>query len=260
MTSKKQSTANDSVLPRHVAIVMDGNGRWAKKRLMPRAAGHKAGVDTLKNIVATASKAGIESLTVFAFSSENWNRPKQEVSILMDLFVSSIQKHLTDLKKAGVCLRFIGDRSVFSEKLTASLNHAEQSTKDNTRLILNVALNYGGRWDIASAAKNLMKDIQSSTISVNDIDEVLFSEYMSLSDQPAIDLFIRTGGEHRISNFLLWQCAYSELYFTDVLWPDFNDDELIRAIDWFGSRQRRFGRTGEQVESEKITHIDEAVK
>jgi len=260
MTTKKQSIANDSVLPRHIAIVMDGNGRWAKKRFMPRAAGHKAGVDTLKKTVATASKAGVECLTVFAFSSENWNRPKQEVSILMDLFVSSIKKHLTDLQKAGVCLRFIGDRSVFSEKLTASLIQAEQSTKDNTRLILNIALNYGGRWDIASAAKKMLQDVQSSAVSVDDIDEELFSGYMSLSDRPAVDLFIRTGGEHRISNFLLWQCAYSELYFTDVLWPDFNSDELIRAVDWFGSRQRRFGKTGEQVESEKITNIDEAVK
>lgn len=260
MTTNNQSTANDSALPRHVAIVMDGNGRWAKKRFMPRAAGHKAGVDTLKKVVATASKAGIECLTVFAFSSENWNRPKQEVSILMDLFVSSIKKHLTDLQKAGVCLRFIGDRSVFSEKLSASLIQAEQSTKDNTLLILNIALNYGGRWDIASAAKKMLIDVQSSKISSNDINEELFSEYMSLSGQPAVDLFIRTGGEHRVSNFLLWQCAYSELYFTDVLWPDFDAGEFMQAVDWFGSRQRRFGKTGEQVESEKITNIDEVVK
>jgi len=256
----KDQSMSTPVVPKHIAIVMDGNGRWAKKRLMPRAAGHKAGVNTLKKTVESATKAGVQCLTVFAFSSENWNRPKQEVSILMDLFVSSIKKHLADLQKAGVCLRFIGDRSVFSEKLSASLEQAEQSTQENTRLILNIALNYGGRWDVTAATKKIVQDVQSSTISVDDINEELLSGYMSLSEQPAVDLFIRTGGEHRISNFLLWQCAYSELYFSDVLWPDFDADELDRAIAWYGSRQRRFGKTGEQIESESTSNINKAVK
>jgi len=251
MSANKQSSeASFTVMPAHVAIVMDGNGRWAKKRLMPRAAGHKAGVGTLKNIVEAASKSGVECLTVFAFSSENWNRPKKEVSILMDLFISSVNKHLSDLEKAGVCIRFIGDRSAFSEKLNNSLLLAEESTKNNKRLKFNIAMNYGGQWDIVTAAKKLIADVQKQSVSVSDIDEALFSDYLSLSDLPPVDLFIRTGGEHRISNFLLWQCAYSELYFTDALWPDFNDEEFMKSIQWFSGRQRRFGRTGEQVEQD----------
>ncbi len=248
--NKQQSDSTLTVLPAHVAIVMDGNGRWAKKRLMPRAAGHKAGVGALNKIIESASVTGVKCLTVFAFSSENWNRPKLEVSILMDLFVSSIKKYLPELIKAGVCLRFIGDRSAFSEKLTASLLEAEKATKDNTHLKFNIAMNYGGRWDITSAAKKLLQDVQSGSVSSEDIDEDLFSKYLSLSDLPAVDLFIRTGGEHRISNFLLWQCAYSELYFTDVLWPDFKSEEFIQSLQWFSNRQRRFGRTGEQIETE----------
>lgn len=248
--SKKQSEVSLVDLPAHVAIVMDGNGRWAKKRLMPRAAGHKAGVGALNKIIESATDLGVKCLTVFAFSSENWNRPKLEVSILMDLFVSSIKKYLPELIKAGVCLRFIGDRSAFSEKLIRSLVEAEEATKSNTRLKFNIAMNYGGRWDIAAATKSLLEDVQSGSVSTDDINEELLSKYMSLSDLPEVDLFIRTGGEHRISNFLLWQCAYSELYFTDVLWPDFNGEEFLQSLQWFLSRQRRFGRTGEQVETE----------
>lgn len=251
MENSKQQV-NDSLvaLPAHVAIVMDGNGRWAKKRLMPRAAGHKAGVGALNKVIESASNLGVKCLTVFAFSSENWNRPKLEVSILMDLFVSSIKKYLPELIKAGVCLHFIGDRTAFSEKLTRSLVEAEEATKNNTRLKFNIAMNYGGRWDITSAAKDLLKDVQSGSISSDDVNEELFSQYLSLSDLPSVDLFIRTGGEHRISNFLLWQCAYSELYFTDVLWPDFNGEEFVQSLHWFSNRQRRFGRTGEQIETE----------
>lgn len=240
----------DVVLPNHVAIVMDGNGRWAKKRLMPRAAGHKAGVGALNKIIETASSTGVECLTVFAFSSENWNRPKSEVSILMGLFVSSISKYLPELIKAGVCVRFIGDRTAFSEKLSQSLLTAEESTQHNSRLKFNIAMNYGGRWDITSAAKTLVQDVQSGSVAVDNINEELFSAYMSLSDLPEVDLFIRTGGEHRISNFLLWQCAYSELYFTDVLWPDFNGEAFTQSLEWYSGRQRRFGRTGEQIETE----------
>ncbi|MCK4708611.1 MAG: di-trans,poly-cis-decaprenylcistransferase [Gammaproteobacteria bacterium] len=251
----QQLDSSLTVLPAHVAIVMDGNGRWAKKRLMPRAAGHKAGVGTLKKIVETASRSDVACLTVFAFSSENWNRPKKEVSILMDLFVSSINKHLSDLEKAGVCIRFIGDRSAFSEKLNNSLLLAEESTKNNTRLKFNIAMNYGGQWDIVNAAKEIVAEVQTGSLAADEIDENLFSKYVSLSDLPAVDLFIRTGGEHRISNFLLWQCAYSELYFTDVLWPDFSDEEFIKSLQWFSGRQRRFGRTGEQLE-ENLTSDD----
>lgn len=254
MPKDKQTTEPSlAVLPAHVAIVMDGNGRWAKKRLMPRAAGHKAGVGALKHVIESATEAGVKCLTVFAFSSENWNRPEREVSILMDLFVSSIKKYLPELKQAGVSLRFIGDRSVFSDKLNASLLQAEKSTQDNTLLNLNIAMNYGGRWDIVEAAKKMLEDTQSGAVPADEISETLFSKYLSLADLPAVDLFIRTGGEHRISNFLLWQCAYSELYFTDVLWPDFNGDELMQALQWFSSRQRRFGRTGEQVEDDAVT-------
>lgn len=258
--NQNKSVSNTGIVPQHVAIVMDGNGRWAKKRMMPRAAGHKAGVGSLRNIVEVASTSGVDCLTVFAFSSENWKRPQQEVSILMDLFVSSISKYLDDLQKAGVSLRFIGDRSAFSEKLSAALLHAEESTKDNVGLKLNIAMNYGGRWDITNAAKKLLNDVRNAEVAVDDLNEDLFSEYLELADLPSVDLFIRTGGEHRISNFLLWQCAYSELYFTDVLWPDFNADEFGQALQWFSSRQRRFGRTGEQVESEHQTNKNEAVK
>ncbi|MDH5518568.1 MAG: isoprenyl transferase [Gammaproteobacteria bacterium] len=254
MSKKKQSSdASPAVLPAHIAIVMDGNGRWAKKRMMPRAAGHKAGVAALKKIIESASEAGIKCLTVFAFSSENWNRPEREVAILMDLFVSSIKKYLPELQQAGVVLRFIGDRSVFSDKLKASLQQAETSTQNNNFLNLNIAMNYGGRWDITEAAKKMLQDTSSGAVAAEQINESLFSEYLSLADLPAVDLFIRTGGEHRISNFLLWQCAYSELYFTDVLWPDFNGQELKQATQWFSSRQRRFGRTGEQVEEDAVS-------
>ena len=248
--SKQQSDSSLNELPAHVAIVMDGNGRWAKKRLLPRASGHKAGVGALNKIVEAATRSGIACLTVFAFSSENWNRPQKEVSILMDLFISSISKYLDDLKEAGVSLRFIGDRSAFSEKLNNSLLQAEESTKENTRLIFNIAMNYGGHWDIVNAAKNMAANVQDGLIGLDDIDENMFSKYVYLSDLTNVYLFIRTGGEHRISNFLLWQCAYSELYFTDVLWPDFDQDELMQSLEWYSGRQRRFGRTGEQVEKD----------
>lgn len=258
MTSKEEKSGRAENQAKHVAIVMDGNGRWAKKRFMPRAAGHKAGVGALKKIVEAAASAGIDFLTVFAFSSENWNRPLSEVSILMDLFISSINKHIADLQKAGVKLYFIGDRSQFSDKLQQSLISAEQATENNQGLQLNIAMNYGGRWDIVNASKALLQDVQAGRVSADEINESVFGHYISLSHLPAVDLFIRTGGEHRISNFLLWQCAYSELYFTDVLWPDFDASELNKAIEWFSGRQRRFGRTGEQLETE--TNTNETVK
>ena len=236
-----------SILPRHIAVVMDGNGRWANKRHLPRAAGHKAGVNATRKIVENCAKKNIEALTIFAFSSENWNRPQTEVSALMALFVSTIMSEVKKLHKKNVRVRFIGERTRFSEKLQNSINEAEALTKDNTGLQLNIAANYGGRWDVINACKLLVKQVQANNKTVEDIDEELFNSFMSLSDVPAPGLLIRTGGEQRISNFLIWQLAYSELYFVDTLWPDFSDEDLAAALSWFAGRQRRFGKTGQQI-------------
>ncbi len=244
----------ETILPRHIAVVMDGNGRWANKRHLPRAAGHKAGVGSTRKIVEACAKKNIEALTIFAFSSENWNRPKTEVSSLMALFVTTLTLEVKKLHKKNVRVQFIGDRSRFSEKLQNSINESEALTKDNTGLFLSIAANYGGRWDVVNACKSLIVDMQSdiknSGHSVDEIDEKLFDSYMSLSETPVPDLLIRTGGEQRISNFLIWQLAYSELYFTDTLWPDFSDEDLDEALSWFAGRQRRFGKTGQQIQKE----------
>ena len=245
------SDSNDAPLPHHIAVVMDGNGRWANKRHLPRAAGHKAGVNATRRIVENCAKANIKALTIFAFSSENWNRPQDEVSNLMSLFITTISAEVRKLHKKNVCVKFIGDRSRFADKLQKSINDSESLTRDNTGLRLNIAANYGGRWDVVNACKSLIADIQNGVLSAESVDEGRLSEYMSLSDIPDPDLFIRTGGEQRISNFLIWQTAYSELYFTDTLWPDFSDDEFDAAIDWFKGRQRRFGKTGQQIAAEK---------
>ncbi|MCW8852525.1 MAG: polyprenyl diphosphate synthase, partial [Gammaproteobacteria bacterium] len=216
----KSSNSAGSSLPRHVAVVMDGNGRWANKRHLPRAAGHKAGVKATRAIVENCAKKGIEALTIFAFSSENWNRPKDEVSSLMSLFVSTITAEVKKLDKKNVRVRFIGDRTRFSEKLQQSIEKSEQLTRDNTGLQLNIAANYGGRWDIVNACRRLAQAVKYGAVAVDDIDEEMFDSSISLSEVPAPDLFVRTGGEQRISNFLIWQLAYSELYFVDTLWPD----------------------------------------
>ena len=234
-------------LPRHVAVVMDGNGRWANKRHMPRAAGHKAGVNSTRKIVENCAKKNIEALTIFAFSSENWNRPESEVSALMSLFVSTIMAEVKKLDKKNVCVKFIGERTRFSEKLQKSINESEQLTRNNTGLHLNIAANYGGRWDVVNACKTLVDKVVNNKTTINDIDEERFNSFMSLSELPAPDLFIRTGGEQRISNFLIWQLAYSELYFVDTLWPDFSDEEFNDALDWYAGRQRRFGKTDQQL-------------
>ena len=243
-------TSSEQGLPRHIAVVMDGNGRWANKRHLPRIAGHKAGVNATRKIVENCAKARIESLTIFAFSSENWNRPEDEVSSLMALFITTISAEVKKLHKKNVCVRFIGDRSRFAEKLQKSINESEFLTKDNTGLHLNIAANYGGRWDVVNACKSLVSQVENKDISISEIDEEIFSEHVSLSDQPAPDLFIRTGGERRISNFLIWQLSYTELYFVDTLWPDFSDEHLNEALSWFAGRQRRFGKTGQQVMNE----------
>lgn len=233
--------------PKHVAIIMDGNGRWAQKKGKIRTFGHKAGVESVRNVVRFARKNAIESLTLFAFSSENWKRPEEEVSVLMELFNLVLNSEAKRLHKNGVRLQVIGDLSAFDPKLVEKIRKAEEMTRDNADLILNIAANYGGRWDIVNATKQLAKQVKAGDIDAEDIDEAMFTRFTSTANLPELDLLIRTGGEHRISNFLLWQCAYAELFFTDVLWPDFNEDEFQLAVDDFNVRQRRFGLTGEQV-------------
>ncbi|MEO6363612.1 MAG: polyprenyl diphosphate synthase [Caldimonas sp.] len=226
-----------AAIPRHVAIVMDGNGRWAKKRRMPRLFGHKQGVDALVRTVDACADRGIEYLTVFAFSSENWKRPSEEVSSLMSLVLVAVAKYLTRLARTGVRVRIVGDRAQVSEKLRQAWQDAEDSTRHNTRINLSVAFNYGGRWDIVQACRQAMV----AGVAAHDLDERTLNSYMALSYAPDPDLFIRTGGELRISNFLLWQAAYSELVFTECLWPEFGSDELDAALAQYARRERRFG-------------------
>ena len=244
------SSDTESSIPAHICIIMDGNGRWAKKRLMPRTYGHKKGVETTRLAVEFFARSGVKHLTLFAFSSENWNRPTEEVNTLMELFLTSLQKNTAELDEKGICIRFIGDRSAFSDKLQQQISSAEQQTQDNQILNLNVAANYGGRWDILNAVRAISAKLESGELSNEAIDESVLESQLSLDDTPAPDLFIRTGGEQRISNFLIWQLAYSELVFTDVLWPDFSTREMQAALDEYASRQRRFGKTGEQIEGE----------
>jgi undecaprenyl diphosphate synthase len=237
-----------SSLPRHVAIIMDGNGRWAERRHLPRYAGHRAGVQAVRGVVQACGEKGIEALTLFAFSSENWRRPAQEVGLLMDLFLTTLRREVDKLHRRAVRLRFIGDRQAFAPKLRARIDAAEELTADNRGLNLAIAVNYGGRWDIAEAARGLGERIEAGELRAADITPELLAGGLALHDLPEPDMFIRTGGEQRISNFLLWQLAYTELYFTDTLWPDFDTQAFDAALDSFARRQRRFGLTGEQVE------------
>tara|TARA_R110000868_G_scaffold84822_6_gene238982 strand:- start:59027 stop:59770 length:744 start_codon:yes stop_codon:yes gene_type:complete len=243
----KSSTLN-SALPQHIAIVMDGNGRWAKKRLLPRKAGHRAGAKTVRHLIELcAQKKSIKALTLFAFSSENWQRPDEEVETLMALFMENLQKELPTLKKNHIRLSVIGERKRFSESLLQQIHTVEQETVENTGLRLNLAVSYGGRWDIVQAVKQVAEQVKAGSLAIENIDESLFSKHLTLADLPEPDLFIRSSGEQRISNFLLWQMAYAELYFTDVLWPDFNDAEFDKALAYFAKRERRFGKTSEQI-------------
>lgn len=242
------TTSKDTVMPRHVAIIMDGNGRWARGRLMQRFTGHRAGVKTAREIITSSAEMGIQVLTLFAFSSENWKRPRKEVEMLLDLFVTSLRDEMGELHNNGICIRVIGDRSVFSDKLQKHITEAEILTAGNPGLSLNIAVNYGGKWDILNAATQLSRDVAAGKIAADDINEDTLQQYLCLSDLPEPDLFIRTGGEFRISNFMLWQLAYTELYFTDILWPDFNRSAYLNAINEFSNRQRRFGQTPEQLE------------
>lgn len=249
ITSLNKNDISQSVKPKHIVVVMDGNGRWAKKRLMPRTAGHHAGVKSTRKVVEASLKEGIQALTIFAFSSENWKRPEQEVSSIMALFVSTLQSEVESLHKQNVRVRFIGECSAFSAKLQQKIQDATQLTESNSGLQLNIAVNYGGRWDIAEACKKIAEKVLSGEINAADIDAEMVNNYICLSELPEPDLFIRTGGEQRISNFLNWQLAYTELYFTDTLWPDFGAQQFQEALNWFEGRQRRFGKTGEQVET-----------
>ncbi|MBL8301927.1 MAG: di-trans,poly-cis-decaprenylcistransferase [Ideonella sp.] len=230
-------------VPRHVAIVMDGNGRWAKKRLMPRFVGHTQGVDAVLKAVRACADRGIEFLTVFAFSSENWKRPQEEVSGLMELVLVAVSKYLRTLADDGVRIRIIGDRSQLSDKLRSAWDEAETMTRNNKRITLSVAFNYGGRWDVVQACRQAIRD----GVPAEELDEARLNRYMALSYAPDPDLFIRTGGEVRISNFLLWQAAYSELVFTDCLWPEFGEAELDAALSEFARRDRRFGTIKDHV-------------
>jgi undecaprenyl diphosphate synthase len=229
-----------TALPHHIAIVMDGNGRWASKRFLPRVAGHKQGVDSLRRCVQACAQRGVGVLTVFAFSSENWNRPADEVSGLMELFALALSREVPQLKRDGVQLHFVGERANLSPKVASGIEQAELATAENSRLILNVCFNYGGRWDIVQAAAKL-------AARGTPVTEQSLAAAMALAHVADPDLVIRTGGEQRISNFLLWQSAYSEFYFSDSLWPEFDEQALDQAIAAFGQRQRRFGKTPDQM-------------
>lgn len=232
----------DSVLPRHIAIIMDGNGRWAEKRFMPRLFGHKAGVEALRNIIKRCSELNIEILTLYAFSTENWKRPADEVSGLMDLLVQYLKKELNELHKNGVKIKCIGDLSGLPDKARSEVEHAIKNTSDNHGLIVNIALNYGGRDEILHAINSILKDVTDNAMKIDQINSEVFERYLYTSGDPDPDLMIRTSGELRISNFMLWQMAYTEFYFTDVLWPDFDSGELDKALEIFAKRQRRFGK------------------
>lgn len=234
-------------IPQHVAIIMDGNGRWALQRSLPRGSGHKAGVTTLREIVQHCIRRNIGILTVFAFSSENWLRPRHEVDLLMDLFMTSLRSEVDDLHKNNVSLSFIGDRDGFSDKLQKLISLSESKTQKNRGLKLVIAANYGGRWDITRACRQIAEAVHQGQLQTSAIDENLVQSWLSLANLPEPDLFIRTGGEQRISNYLLWHCAYTELYFTDLLWPDFTTAAFDKALEWFEGRQRRFGRIDEQI-------------
>jgi len=238
---------SEEIVPNHVAIIMDGNGRWAKQRKLPRSAGHREGVKATQEVIKASGKAGVKYLTLFAFSSENWSRPETEVSALMELFMRSLENEVHNLAENGVRLKFLGALDAFPEKLFQQIEKSEEITANNDKLFLNVAVNYGGQWDILNAAKKLIHEVQEGRLSLEEVDDAVFESNLATQNLPAPDLFIRTGGEQRVSNFLLWQLAYTELYFSDALWPEFTPTELNKAFESFRSRQRRYGLTQEQI-------------
>jgi undecaprenyl diphosphate synthase len=245
--STTQSVPATQDVPRHVAIIMDGNGRWATTRRLPRVAGHTKGVEAVRATVEACVVRGVEYLTLFAFSSENWRRPPDEVSLLMRLFIAALQREIAQLRANGIRLRIVGDVSAFEPRLQTLINQAQTRTAGNSRLTLTVCANYGGRWDLLQAMRRMLTEHPSLAADPDRIREEDLTPYLAMSYAPEPDLFIRTGGEQRISNFLLWQLAYTELYFTEAFWPDFGAAELDRAFASFRARERRFGRTSAQV-------------
>ena len=246
------TASEEKHLPEHVAIIMDGNNRFAKKNQMQKGEGHREGKNVLDPIVECCVEQGVKALTVFAFSSENWNRPQFEVELLMSLLEETIHDQMPRMEKFDICLRFIGDRSRLPAHLRELMLQAEQRTANFSTMTLVIAVSYGGMWDIAEAAKQIAKDAVNQKIQIEDINVDLFGQYASLGDLPPVDLLIRTGGDYRLSNFLLWQAAYAELYFTPTLWPEFTVNEFNHALNIFNSRERRFGKTSEQIQQKKL--------
>ncbi|UJZ94413.1 isoprenyl transferase [Photobacterium damselae subsp. damselae] len=236
-------------LPKHIAIIMDGNGRWAQAKGKARVFGHKAGVEAVRKAVSTANRLGIKAVTLFAFSSENWRRPEDEVSLLMELFITVLGREVKRLHKNNIKLKILGDKSRFSQRLQDKIASAEALTENNTGMVLNVAANYGGQWDILQATKKAMQKLIEQGLEPDSMTEDMISAELSTAGEPDVDLLIRTSGECRISNFMLWQTAYAELYFTEQHWPDFDEQSLTDAIAWFVTRERRFGCTGEQIKA-----------
>jgi len=241
------SDATPARVPRHLAVIMDGNGRWAERRRRPRAIGHRAGARAVNNCVDFCIEQGIGALTLFAFSSENWGRPEDEVGALMKLFLNALEREVDELHRRGVRIRFIGERDRFGDAIRKRMDNAEALTRGNDALHLTIAASYGGRWDIANAARSLAEDVAAGRLQPGDIDERMLGARTALADLPPPDLFIRTGGDVRVSNFLLWQIAYTELWFTETLWPDVDAATLRQALADFAARERRFGLTGAQA-------------
>jgi len=249
MTSPSPKPAVNCHVPRHIAIIMDGNGRWANLRNKPRHSGHRAGVKSVRMVVETSAQRGVEYLTLFAFSSENWARPEEEVSSLMNLFVEALRREVAELHRNNVRLKFVGALHRLDAKLRKKISESEKKTAANTGLRLTVAIAYGGRWDIIEASKSLARAAVEGLVQIDDIDDDRFASELQMSNTPDPELLIRTGGEYRISNFLLWNLAYAELWFTDVLWPEFDVSSFDEALQFYAGKQRRFGHTGDQVEA-----------
>ena len=252
MSNERNSAAPDidshqGDVPRHVAIIMDGNNRWARQRNLPGAEGHRAGEQAVQTVIRYCAQQGVELVTLFAFSSENWRRPEDEVNHLMGLFLRALDKRVAELHEKNVRLRFIGERSAFAEDLQQGMDRAEVLTANNARMTVAIAVNYGGQWDITRAARQLAAQVAGGRLQVAEITEQRLQQHISLGDMPPVDLLIRTGGEQRLSNFLLWQCAYAEFWFTPVLWPDVDENVMAEALADYAGRQRRFGRSGVEV-------------
>ena len=244
--SLKKSINKDN-LPKHLAIIMDGNGRWAKQKGYLRALGHESGTKSVREVVETCAKLGIENLTLYAFSTENWNRPKLEVKLLMNILINSLQDELKTLNDNNIRLNSIGNLSLLPKSAQKKLQEVIETTKNNSRMVLTLALSYGSREELINVVKNISNKVKNNIISIDSIDESIINQHLYTQDLPEVDLLIRTSGEHRISNFLLWQIAYAELYFTEILWPDFKEDDLYEAIISYQKRERRFGKTSEQI-------------